>query len=311
MEMLKRILRLLRPYKARIVLMLSMQLVVIVSRLINPILTKSVVNDVITAGNVSLLPTLCVEIFLLVLARALCNYRRGLISERISQNVAFDLRTGLYRHMQELPYEFYDKNRVGEIMSRMTGDLDGVRNLIAVGILQVFDNGLGFIGALFFMSFMSWKMMLMLLVFLPLIAAVAWRFNSKVRPAFREIREQNAVLNTRVQENLAGVHVVKAFAQEDYEQSRFDGENQKLLSLHVKATYIWSNFVPLMDLLSGLCTPVALIGGAALMALGEMDVGTLVGVTGYIWILTNPMRQLSGIINMVAQAVTSAEKLFY
>ena len=231
--------------------------------------------------------------------------------ERVSQNAIWTLRTGLYAHLEELPAQFYDKHRVGEIMSRMTGDIEGLRNLIAGGIVTVFDNILCFIGAFIFMMTMSWQVTLMVLVITPVISVLAWFFRKKIRDVFRNIREQNAVLNTRTQENLSGMHVVKAFAQEPFENEQFQKENRKLLADNLEATRIWSNFVPLLDLLGALCTPISLLGSAILIMNGQMDLGTLVGVTGYIGMLVNPRRALSNIINMVTQAITSAEKLFY
>ena len=311
MEIIRRIGGLLKPYRGKIVLGMFLQVVVRIDHLLEPYITAWVVNDVITEGVYDLLLPLCGLLIGMALLRGVCNYFRGLTFDRISQNVSYDLRTGLYEHLEEMPYEFYDHHRVGEIMSRMTGDLEGMRNLIAGGLITVFDNAMCFVGSLVFMTFMCWQITLILLVFCPILAVLAWRFNKKIRPIFREIREQNAVLNTRTQENLAGMRVVKAFAREDHESERFRQDNRELLRQHLRATWTWSNFVPLMEIMSGLCTPAALIGGAILMARGDISVGTLVGVTGYIWMLTNPMRQLSNIINMVAQAVTSAEKLFY
>ena len=311
MDIVKRIASMMRPYRKTMVMVFALQLIVILTRLIVPIITETIVNDVITAGNLTILPPLCAALLSLVVLRGACTYVRSVSNERVAQNLAFDIRTGLYRHLEELPYEFYDKHRIGEIMSRMTGDLEGVRNMIAGGLITAFDNALMFFGALIFMGAMSIEMLLLLILFLPVIGATAFAFNKRIRPVFANIREQNAVLNTRTQENLAGVRVVKAFAREDYEEERFYEDNQTLLKLNLRATYVWSRFVPLMELLSGLCTPVALIGGALLTASGHMDVGTLVGVTGYIWMLTNPVRALSNIINMTAQAITSAEKLLY
>ena len=311
MDIVKRIASMMRPYRKTMVMVFALQLIVILTRLIVPIITETIVNDVITAGNLTILPPLCAALLSLVVLRGACTYVRSVSNERVAQNLAFDIRTGLYRHLEELPYEFYDKHRIGEIMSRMTGDLEGVRNMIAGGLITAFDNALMFFGALIFMGAMSIEMLLLLILFLPVIGATAFAFNKRIRPVFANIREQNAVLNTRTQENLAGVRVVKAFAREDYEEERFYEDNQTLLKLNLRATYVWSRFVPLMELLSGLCTPVALIGGALLTASGRMDVGTLVGVTGYIWMLTNPVRALSNIINMTAQAITSAEKLLY
>ena len=311
MDIVKRVASMMRPYRKTMVMVFALQLIVILTRLIVPIITETIVNDVITAGNLTILPPLCAALLSLVVLRGACTYIRSVSNERVAQNLAFDIRTGLYRHLEELPYEFYDKHRIGEIMSRMTGDLEGVRNMIAGGLITAFDNALMFFGALIFMGAMSIEMLLLLILFLPVIGATAFVFNKRIRPVFANIREQNAVLNTRTQENLAGVRVVKAFAREDYEEERFYEDNQTLLKLNLRATYVWSRFVPLMELLSGLCTPVALIGGALLTASGRMDVGTLVGVTGYIWMLTNPVRALSNIINMTAQAITSAEKLLY
>ena len=311
MDIIKRLAGMLKPYRKVVAAALGLQLLVILSRMLTPFITRDIVNDVIPTQNLVKLGPLCVELLALVIMRAVSTYVRSLMLERVSQNVTYDLRTGLYRHLQELPYTFYDHHRIGEIMSRMTGDIEGVRNLISSGLITVFDNALNFVGALIFMSIMSWKLMLALLIFAPLVALTAWQFNKRIRPAFVNIREQNAVLNTTTQENLAGVRVVKAFTREDYESEHFKTENQKLLEMNLEATRIWSIFVPLMELLSSLCTPVMLLVGGVLLVNHQIDIGTLVAVNGYVWLIINPMRALSGIINMVVQAITSAEKLFY
>ena len=311
MDIIKRLAGMMKPYRKRVALALFLQTLVILTRLLAPFITRDIVNDVIPSQNLALLLPLCVELLALVLVRAASTYARSVMLERVSQNVTYDLRTGLYGHLQELPYVFYDTHRIGEIMSRMTGDIEGVRNLIAGGLITIYDNALNFIGALIFLTFMSWQLMLALLIFAPLIALTAWQFNKRIRPAFRNIREQNATLNTRTQENISGVRVVKAFTREDYESDQFSKDNLKLLDLNLEATRIWSIFVPLMELMSSLCTPIMLLVGGILLVNGRMDIGTLVAVNGYVWLIINPMRALSGIINMVAQAITSAEKLFY
>ena len=311
MDIIKRIGGLMKPYRGKIAFALTLQLIVRIAHLLEPYITAMVVNDVITAGVYNMLLPLCGALIGLAITRGTANFVRGMTLERVSQSVVYDLRTGLYKHMQEMPYGFYDHHRVGEIMSRMTGDIDGIRGLISGGLITVFDNSICFVGSLIFMLFMSWEITLMLLIMCPILAVLAWNFNKRIRPIFRSIREQNAVLNTRAQENLAGMRVVKAFAREDYESERFREENRELLKRNLNATWTWSSFVPMMELLSGLCTPVALVGGAILVANDAINVGEFVGVTGYIWMLTNPMRQLSNIINMVANAITSAEKLFY
>ena len=151
----------------------------------------------------------------------------------------------------------------------------------------------------------------MVLVMAPIIAIVAFKFRRRIRPVFSEVRELNAVLNTRTQENLAGMHIVKAFNREEYEMGLFEKDNRTLLDKNLEASWVWSSFMPFMDMLSNLCTPITLAGGALMLYLGRMDIGTLVGVTGYIWMLTNPMRQVANIINATAMALTGCEKVFY
>ena len=227
METIKRILRSLKPYRGKIAAAMFLQLIVIATRLVSPYVTKTVVNDVIEGGKYDLLYPLCALILLLAAARVTSAFGRGMLYEHVSQNYAWDLRTRLYAHLEEMPYEFYDKHRVGEIMSRMTGDLDGIRNLIAYGFNNAFDNALCFVGSLIFMLSMSWQVTLMVLVVSPLIAFMSYRFRNTLRPIFREMREQNAVLNTRTQENLAGMHVVKAFVREGYEEEEFKKKTAK------------------------------------------------------------------------------------
>ena len=311
MNSTRRILGLLKPYRGKVLLGFLFQTVVIVTRLIQPLITRQVVNDVIIAGRHQLLVQLCLTLLGLSLTRAVSSYVRVQMMERASQNVAYDLRTGLFRHLQTMSFSFYDRNRVGEIMSRMTGDLEGVRDYLAGGIITMFEQGITFFGALVFMFTLSWQATLTILAMLPLIAWIAFRFRSRIRPAFREAREQTATLNTRVQENLAGIHVVKAFVREQYERELFEQENRKLLGVNLKITDIWRTYVPIMHGLSEICTPLVLATGSVLIATGHMDIGTLVGVTGYIWMLTQPMRMLSQIINSMTRAATSAEKIFY
>ncbi len=311
MDTIKRIWGLAKPYKFHFFMGLFLQTIVILAMLIKPYITKFIVDDVITNGLYEKLIPFCAMLIGLTLVTGLCNFARSMLYERMSQSAMWDLRTGLYAHLQEMPHEFYDKHRVGEIMSRMTGDIDGLRHLLAFGAIHVYENAVRFVGAFIFMMTMSWQITLMVLIVAPILAVMAFMFNRKVRPMFRQVREQNATLNTITQENLAGMHVVKAFAQEPYEEEKFNKENQNLADMHLKVSWLWSTFVPFMDFLSALCTPIALLGGLLLTIQGSLDVGTMVGVTGYIWMLVDPMRQLPNIINMVTQAVTSAEKVFY
>ena len=311
METIKRICRKCRPHARFAAIGFAALILANATRLILPLFSGWIVDDVIEGGLVEKLPGLCAGILGLTVLRAVCNYIRGVSFEKLSQNYVYDLRTSLYRHLSEMSYSFYDKNYIGEIMSRMTGDIEGIRNLLAGGVVQICENAIWFFGSLILLFFINWRLALVMVLIAPIVAVIALKFHSKIHVAFKDVREQNAVLSTKTQENISGVRVVKAFAQEEHEKQAFSVENRKQLRLLLKTTFIWSDYVPLLDFLGAFCTPLLLGIGGAMVIGGSMSLGDLVAFTGYIWMITDPMRILGNLINMLTQAITSAEKLFY
>lgn len=311
METLKRICRMCKPHAKYAYIGFTGLILANATRLILPLISGWMVDDVIKGGMLEKLIPLCAAILLMTVLRAVSNYVRGVAFEKLSQNFCYDLRTGLYRHLSEMSYRFYDNNYIGEIMSRMTGDIEGLRNLLAGGVVQICENSIWFFGSLTFLFFINWKLALVMVCIAPIVAIIAVKFHKKIHKAFKDVREQNAVLSTKTQENISGVRVVKAFAQEEYEKGAFKVENQKQLQLLLRTTFIWSDYVPILDFLGNFCTPLLLGIGGAMVIGGSMSLGDLVAFTGYIWMITDPMRMLGNLINMLTQAITSAEKLFY
>ncbi len=311
METIKRICRMCKPHAKYALIGFVGLILANATRLILPLISGWMVDDVIKGGLIERLVPLCAWILGLTVLRAVSNYVRGVAFENLSQNFCYDLRTNLYKHLSEMSYRFYDRNYIGEIMSRMTGDIEGLRNLLAGGVVQIFENAIWFFGSLIFLFFINWKLALVMVCIAPIVAVIAVKFRKKIHKAFKDVREQNAVLSTKTQENISGVRVVKAFAQEEHEKEAFKVENQKQLKLLLRTTYIWSDFVPILDFLGNFCTPLLLGIGGAMVIGGSMTLGDLVAFTGYIWMITDPMRMLGNLINMLTQAITSAEKLFY
>ncbi|MBN1776920.1 MAG: ABC transporter ATP-binding protein [Clostridiales bacterium] len=311
MDTYRRILQWLKPYKGKLIACILLIVFLTALRMIVPYITKAVVNDVLPNRDMDLLLRLCGVMIGITVIRGVMMYVRGMLIEDVSQSVVYDLRTGLYGRMQEFSYSFYDTHHIGEIMSRMTGDVEGVRTLIVNGVLGIIENALMFVLALIGMFLMSWQLTLIILCFCPVVAVVAWRLRHHIRPAHVAVREQNAVLNTRTQENIAGVRLVKAFAREDYEKQMFEIENQKVLNFHLRATRIWSTYFPLLDMIARLALPALLLSGALMLERGTLDVGTLVGATGFVWMLMMPMRQVAMFVNMATNGFVSSEKLIY
>jgi ATP-binding cassette subfamily B protein len=173
------------------------------------------------------------------------------------------------------------------------------------------ENTLMFVLSLTGMFLMSWRLTLCLIGFCPVIAFVAWKLHNRIRPAHIAVREQNAVLNTRTQENISGVRVVKAFAREEHEKKAFFEDNQKVLNNNIRVTRIWSTFFPLMDMIASFAVPVLILSGSVLVIAGSLQIGTLVGATGFVWMIIAPMRQLANFVNIATNGIVSSEKLIY
>ncbi len=311
MDTYRRFFQWLKPYKGKLIACIVLIVFLTALRMIVPYITKAVINDVLPSRDMALLLQLCGILIGVTAVRSVMMYVRGMMIEDVSQSVVYDLRTGLYGHMQKFSYAFYDTHHIGEIMSRMTGDIEGVRMLIVNGVLGIVENAMMFVLALVGMSLMSWRLTLIMLCFSPFIALAAWRLRHNIRPAHVAVREQNAVLNTRTQENIAGVRLVKAFAREDYEKAMFEIENQKVLNYNLRGTKIWSVYLPLLDATARLAIPVLMISGSIMLQQGLLDIGTLVGAAGFVWMLMAPMRQVAMFVNMATNGFVSSEKLIY
>nr|MDD6335614.1 ABC transporter ATP-binding protein [bacterium] len=310
---LKRIFGLTKPYKKLFVLVLVLHVINISTRLVAPYVSQVLIDDVIGRGMMEKLYWVLGVMLGLSVLRAGLFIIRAYQGEIIGQSAIFDLKMRLYRHLQELPFKFYDEHRIGEIMSRLTGDVEGLRHMITAGWLQVIEMAVYFIGATTIMMIYNVKLTFLILLVMPFLGVLAYRYDRRIGPVYADIREQNATLNTRVQENIAGVRVVKAFAREDYEIERFDEDNNEVLRRNLAATRVWSKFNPIIDFLGGLPTPILLLFGTlfAIASPDSLTLGDLVAMNGYLWMISDPFRAISWIVNMIQNSLTSAEKVFY
>ncbi len=310
MEILKRIYRYCSRYRRKMIAACVFLVLYIAVNLITPLISGIIVDDVIKGGKREMLSVLLLILLVGSVLKSVSMYFRGILFESFSQDCLYDLRNDMYTHLQHLPFSFYDNNRIGELMSRMTGDLEGVRVFLASGIPVLMENCVYFFGTTVILFTQNAKLALATLLVTPCIAYCAYRFNQVVRPIFSEIREQQATLNTVTQENITGVRMVKAFAREDYEIKKFEKENRRNQMLNINASRIWGSYFPAMDFISGICLILLVWFGGRMVGRGEISIGTVVTFNGYLWMLIMPMRMLGWIINMMAQAITSGQRIF-
>ena len=229
--------------------------------------------------------------------------------EKCSQILIFELRRDLYKNMQEQDQSFFSKNRTGDLMTRLTGDMDMVRFMVAWVIRQLIDCTMLFLTTSITFLVTDWLFALCMLAVSPLIFFITFLFSKKVHPLYVQLREKLSRLNTAAQENISGNRVVKAFAREDYEIERFDEKNRDYKEANKTASTLWLKYSPYVDTLSqSLAIAVLLVGGVFLI-MGRISIGTFTLFNSLSWTLTNPRRMLGMHLNDLQRFFASSNKI--
>lgn len=300
----------LKKYKMKMAAGLLMTTGIAALNIVSPYISGIIVDDVIGNGITELLPVMIACLLGVTLVKGILRYSSQVMFETCSQGVLYNMRDTVYRKLLQEDFNFYNKNRTGDLMSRQTGDMDAIRHFIAYVIYAVYENVLLLSFALLMIFTVNVKLALCMLVVLPFTALTTYKQSSKVRPAFQRIRQQFSSLNTFVQENISGNRVVKAFAREDYEIEKFNIENDAYRDAELTASATWKKYIPVFEFLSNILTVVLMVYGGYMVIQGEITLGNLVTVNGYLWMLTAPLRMAGWWINDIHRFTTSAEKIY-
>ncbi|MDY3774503.1 MAG: ABC transporter ATP-binding protein [Eubacterium sp.] len=300
----------LKKYRLAIVMGLVLMTIIVACAIVNPYISGMIVDDVIQGGAYELLPRLIAIMLGVTAVRALFRYATQMLFETCSQGVLYRMRDAVYRKLLQEDFAFYNRNRTGDLMSRQTGDMDAIRHFVAFVIYTVYENMLMFIFALVMIFMVNIKLALCMMVVLPFCILTTYLQSKYVKPRFHQCRQSFSSLNSFVQENISGNRVVKAFAKEEYEKEKFEKENDKYREAELEAASIWCRFVPIFELLSNLLMVVLILYGGYQVICGEMTLGNLVTVNGYLWMLSNPLRFAGWWVNDVQRFITSVEKIY-
>ncbi len=300
----------LKKYRLAIVTGLVLMTVIVACAIVNPYISGMIVDDVIQGGAYDLLPKLIGIMLAVTAVRAILRYTTQMMFETCSQGVLYRMRDAVYRKLLQEDFAFYNRNRTGDLMSRQTGDMDAIRHFVAFVIYTVYENILMFIFALVMIFLVNVKLALCMMAVLPFCLFTTYLQSKYVKPRFHECRQSFSSLNAFVQENISGNRVVKAFAKEEYEKEKFEKENDKYREAELGAASIWCRFVPIFELLSNLLMVVLILYGGYQVICGEMTLGNLVTVNGYLWMLSNPLRFAGWWVNDVQRFITSVEKIY-
>ncbi len=300
----------LKKYRFLMVVGIIMTTIIGALAVVNPQISGMIVDDVIENGATEKLLPLVICLFCITLVIGILRFVYQVAFEKASQGVLYDMRDKVYRKLLEEDFSFYNKKRTGDLMSRQTGDMDAIRHFVAYVIYMIYQQVLYFLFALIMIFTVNVKLALCMLAVLPFTALATYFQSKKVKPAFRRNRECFSSLNAFVQENVSGNRVVKAFAKEDYEIEKFNKQNAAYREAQISASKVWMKFVPVFEVLSYALNVIQMLYGGYLVISGEITLGNLVTVSGYLWMLNNPLRMAGWLVNDVNNFTTSVEKIY-
>lgn len=300
----------LKKYRFLMILGILMTTVIAALSVINPRISGMIVDDVIQKGNYDLLLPLVGCLILVTVIIGILRFCYQLSFETASQGVLYDMRDTVYRKLLAEDFSFYNRKRTGDLMSRQTGDMDAIRHFVAYVIYMIYQNVLFFLFALIMIFTVNVKLALCMMAVLPFTALATYFQSKQVRPAFQRNRECFSSLNAFVQENVSGNRVVKAFAKEDYETEKFNKENDSFRAAQISASKVWMKFVPIFEILAYALNIILMLYGGYMVITGEISLGNLVTVNGYLWMLNNPLRMAGWLVNDVGNFITSVEKIY-
>jgi ATP-binding cassette subfamily B multidrug efflux pump len=300
----------LRKYRFKLLGGLILTTFISVLAIVNPYVSGMIVDDVIQGGQYDLLWKLVLILLFVTLIRGALRFFYQVIFEVCSQGVLYDMRDVVYRRLLTEDFAFYSKKKTGDLMSRQTGDMEAIRHFVAYIIYQVYENILLFCFALFMIFTVNVKLALCMLIVLPFTAITTAKQSKEVRPTFQRIRDCFSSLNAFVQENVSGNRVVKAFAKEDFEIEKFNKENDAYMDAQLNSSKVWMKYLPIFEVLAYVLNVVLMLYGGWMVITGEMTIGNLVTVNGYLWMLNAPLRMAGWWVNDTHRFITSVEKIY-
>jgi ABC-type multidrug transport system fused ATPase/permease subunit len=305
-----RLLGFLRPYTGSLIVSIFLAVGSQAAQIALYTLTGEVIDKALRPHDRRELWLLLGIILALGVAKAVFMAGRRLISGRQALAVEFDLRNGLYAHLLRLSFGYYDRHQTGQLMSRATVDLQGVRFFLGYGLIFFFQNVLTVVFVTGVMFWFNWRLALIALAITPVLIALAYRYSHIAHPLLRDVQQKMADVATVAEENIVGVHVVKAFAQEPQEQDKFAQRSEAVFQQSVHANRQRAFYVPLISFVPLLAQAAVLLVGGRMVAHGDLSIGEFISFNLYVTMLVLPLRSLGMWIGQAQRATASGERIF-
>ncbi|MDH7487687.1 MAG: ABC transporter ATP-binding protein [Anaerolineae bacterium] len=310
MRILKRLFLFLIPYWKTLLLNAILLLALTGLELVPPLFQRAIVDEVIGARNLARLGTFVAWLVGVYALQQLVNAGDLYVRHALGQRFIFDLRVRLYAYLQRLSLSFFERTSTGELMSRVTNDVNALENFVTHGSALTAVDLLRLLGAAVILFLLDWRLALAVLLPVPILTVALRTFNTRIRPVYRRVRDRLGDINARLQDSLSGIRVIQAFGQEERELERFAAESESYYRERVRGIRYWATFFPAMRFVAALGTVIVLGAGAVMVVRGELSLGTMVAFLSYITSFYQPINRLTEIDNVFQEAIAAGSRIF-
>lgn len=310
MKSLLRVLSYLKPYRKGVALTLFLAISTTLLDLVPPWLIKVIVDSLVEGKESSWIYGPIVGLAGIYLARNFTNHRRIMVNNKVEQSVVFDLRSDVYRALQNLSMSYFENRSTGELMSRANDDVNYVERIFIDGVEQVVTAILTLIGISAILFYMHWKLAVVALLPIPFLVYGAWFYTSRAHDQYHVVRKRAAKMNARLQDSISGIRETLSFNRQLYEIKQFEKRSRDYCDGTLKVMRLWAFYSPSMMFLGSLGTVLILLYGVGLVQAGDITVGSLIAFVGYLALFYTPINQLHSVNHMLQHALASGERLF-
>ncbi|KML39718.1 ABC transporter ATP-binding protein [Cytobacillus firmus] len=309
METFKKLKQYYWPFKHYFIWSIFFLFIVTAITVVYPMILQVTIDEVIIGGNYGWIPYLALGFIAIMAVKGAATYIHQYTGDLFGITSVYKLRNVLYEKLQFLPFRYYDNAKTGDLMSRLTADVEGFRFFLSFGFSELIRFCLLILISMSVMFYYSVPLAIVTLITLPFLAVVTFKFDKAVHPAFRGIRKSFGRLNTKVQENISGINTVKSLSREDFEINKFNGSNSDYRDKYLFTSDIWAKYFPLMEFLGNLSVVLLLAYGGYLVMAGSLNPGELVAFYSLVWYIMWPIMNLGFIVNLFSQSKASGERL--
>ena len=260
-------------------------------------------------GHQNALSFACAAVLIIAFVDAICSYAEKYLTTSVGQWITHDLRTRVYTQVQRLSLSYHDHQATGDLISRVTSDIDSIQAFIVSGLLGIIINVVTLIGMIGVMFYLNWQFTLIALAIVPLLFFIVYSYTRRVKKASREVRKREGHLISVVEEVVSSIRVVKAFAREDYEVRRFQGESLEAVDAALKARALKAKLVPLVNVITAVGTCLVLWFGARIALAGHLSAGSMVVFVFYLGKMYKPMQEISKTMDAYSKAEVGFDRI--